>query len=532
MTYSGRIREAQYNLGIESIPNGSLTHRFDVTRVAGEPTEESIEERRRYAHKTRLTGSVNITLGDIRSLQLNALYEERPRRGTNQIDEFGVVPDGSLHTIARSDESLERNVTIVEFGGTYDHQLDQRNRIQILFLRSRNDNDRKSEKVKLFANGEPEVNQEFRDESSEETVLRGTWYKSTSNGGDLDIGLELAINSLDKEVALFEGSAPPLDEVFIPNADQVIKENRAEAFAHYSIARSRLHYRLGLATEFSEFDQQGSDVSLTRTLNYLKPSFDLSFNQSRYQRWFVTFKRDVTQLNFDDFVASIDPVDREIRAGNPSLLPETSWNLELGFENHLANDAGLIKLHVYHHWVEDVADLVPLPPDDYQPGNLADGRRWGVGLTFGFRFDDLRLRGAVLNGFYSWQDSVTTDPFTEEMRRILDQKRYDAGFEFRHDLQQFRGAYGIKWSFEGGRMRYEHNRVDTNYGDDAIELFFEKRFAGNLILRLALNQLPEPESTRFRRSFDPNRVSGVEVESTSREQILRRFATLSVSGSF
>jgi hypothetical protein len=138
----------------------------------------------------------------------------------------------------------------------------------------------------------------------------------------------------------------------------------------------------------------------------------------------------------------------------------------------------------------------------------------------------------VINGFFNWQDSATTDPFTGETRRILNQKRYDAGFEFRHDLQQFRGAYGIKWSFEGDRMRYEHNRIDTNNGDDTIELFVEKRLAGNLILRLALNQLPEPESTRFRRSFDPDRGTAVEVATTSREQILRRFATLSISGSF
>lgn len=529
---TARIGDAQVNLGFETTPNGSLTHRYDTTYVLETPTEYAVEERLRYAHRNRATGSVNIGTGRNSTLLLNALHSWQPRRGTNFVDDFNIEADGSLSPVSASEEPLERDVVTTEIGGTWEYSLREGGRFEVLFLKTKRDNDRESKKSVVFGNGSTELNRELREQTEEETVLRGTWFAGDVLGGDLDIGLELAVNELDKAVALFEGSAPPLDPVPIPNADQVIREDRAEAFLNWSRVISRLQYRLGLAVEYSEFDQQGSDVSQQRTLDFVKPSVNVSFVQAADLRWFLVFKRDVSQLDFDDFVASIDPVDREIRAGNPDLSPETSWDLEAGVEKHLRGDAGLVKLRVFHRWVQDVKDLVPLGPDDYQPGNLDDGRHWGVGLTVGLRMDSIGLDGAVLNANYLWQDSETVDPFTGAARRFLSQERYEGGIDFRHDLRRFRGAYGVKWSFEGDRMRHEHDRVDTDADADVVEVFVEKKIGTRLILRMALNQLAEPERTRHRRSFDPDRATGIEVSTTDRIQVLRRFATLTLSGSF
>ena len=529
---TARIGDAQLNLGFETTPNGSLTNRYDTTYRLGNPTDYAIEERVRYAHRNRATGSVNLQTGSNSTLSLNALYEWQPRRGANFVDDFNIEADGSLSPVSISEESLERDVETTEIGGTWEYSLRKGGRFEVLFLNTERDNDRESNKTVLFENGLTELNHELREQTEEETVLRGTWFTTRVYGGDFDVGLELAVNELDKAVALFEGPAPPLDPVPIPNADQLIREDRAEAFANWSRVMSRLQYRLGLAVEYSDFDQQGSDVSQQRTLNYVKPAINVSFTQSAALRWFLVFRRDVSQLDFDDFVASIDPVDREIRAGNPDLVPETSWDLEAGVEKHLPGDAGLVKLRVFHRWVQDVRDLVPLGDDDYQPGNLEDGKHWGIGLTVGFRMDSIGLEGAVLNANYLWQDSETVDPFTGATRRFLSQERYNGGIDFRHDLRGMRGAYGVKWSFEGDRMRYEHNRVDTDTDADVVEIFVEKKVGTRLILRMALNQLREPERTRHRRSFDPDRATGSEVSATDRIQVLRRFATLTVSGSF
>ncbi len=533
LSYSGQIKSADFALGITTTPNGSLTHRDDIEDVAGVLVERNFETRTRYAHKTEITGSARMPLSDTRTLQINGLYEKEPREGVNHVDIFDYLPDGSQNLIGFSDEPLRRTREIWEVGGTYEHQINGENLFQILFLRNEDDNDRESRKTTFDVNGQIiEQNHEIRDEHAEETVLRGTWFTSRESGKEFDLGLELAVNTLDKLVALFEGQSEPLPQVPIPNADQVIREDRAELFANYSFSVSRLRVRLGLAAEYSEFDQQGSDISQNRTLDYVKPSINLSYAGVNNRRYFLTFKRDVSQLDFDDFVASIDPVDREIRAGNPNLLPETSWDLEVGSEHQFGADTGLFKLRLFHRWVEDVADLIPLDLDDSQPGNLPDGRHWGINVVFGLRFQDLGLPGAVLNGFYTWQDSEVIDPFSGEIRPFLNQKHFEAGFEFRHDIERFRAAYGISWSGEGRRHRYDVDRIDINWNDDAIEMFIERRLRGSLILRLAANQIYEPSSIRTRLDFALGRSTAIQTSTIRRDQILRRFVTLSLSGTF
>ena len=531
--FSGQIRSADIALGIKTTPNGSLTHRDDIESSAGIPLERILETRTRTAHKTKLTGSVRLPLSATRALRVNGLYEKEPREGVNHDDIFEFLPDEILRPIEFSDEPLRRTREIWEIGGTYEQQLNDANLIQVLFLRNENDNDRQSRKTTTDINGQIVArNHEIREEHAEETVLRGTWFTQRESGREFDVGLELAVNTLDKLVALFEGQSEPLSPVPIPNADQVIREDRAEVFANYSFSFSNLRVRLGLAAEYSEFDQKGSDVSLNRQLDYVKPSIDLSYEGANDRRYFLTFKRDVSQLQFDDFIASIDPVDREIRAGNPNLLPETSWNLDVGSEHRFGGDAGLLKLRLFHRWVEDVNDLIPLDLDDSQPGNLSDGRHWGINIVFGLRFQGLGLSGAVLNGFYTWQGSEVTDPFSGERRPFLNQKQYEAGFEYRHDLEQFSGAYGISWSGEGRRYRYDVDRTDIDWNDDAIEMFIERRLGGSLIIKLTANQIYEPRSERERFNYESGRATGIQTSTVSRDQVLRRFITLSLSGTF
>lgn len=531
--YSGQVKSADINLGITTTPNGSLTHRDDIEDIAGIPMERILETRTRTAHKTELTGSVRLPLSVARTLQINGLYEKEPREGVNRDDIFKILPDESLTPIGFSDEPLRRTREIWEIGGTYEHQLNDANLIQVLFLRNESDNDRQSRQTTIDVNGQiVERNHEIRDEHAEETVLRGTWFTQQDSGREFDLGLELAVNTLDKLVALFEGQSEPLPPVAIPNADQIIREDRAEIFANYSFSLSSLRVRLGLAAEYSEFDQQGSDVSQNRTLDYVKPAVDLSYEGANDRRYFLTFKRDVSQLDFDDFIASIDPVDREIRAGNPNLLPETSWNLDVGSEHRFGEDTGLLKLRLFHRWVEEVNDLIPLDLDDSQPGNLPDGRHWGINIVLGLRFQGLGLPGAVLNGFYTWQDSEVIDPFSGESRPFLNQKQFEAGFEYRHDIERFRGAYGISWSGEGRRHRFDVDRADIDWNDDAIEMFIERRLGGSLILKLAANQIYEPRSERERFNYESGRSTGIQTSAISRDQVLRRFMTLSLSGTF
>jgi len=58
--YSGQIKSANVALGITTTPNGSLTHRSDIERMAGAPVDRILETRTRTAHRTEATGSLSI----------------------------------------------------------------------------------------------------------------------------------------------------------------------------------------------------------------------------------------------------------------------------------------------------------------------------------------------------------------------------------------------------------------------------------------------------------------------------------------
>ena len=533
MSYTRQFDSTELSLGLEYSPWDSLRQREEIEYISGTPVEQSNEMRERDAWQTELSATARISLSDSSTLAINASLELGPWDSYEFGNVFGFLGDGSGQLNESWQESRLQDNQSWEVGGTFEHQINDANLFQLLFLRNERDDDNDSRATFFDETGQVNwLSHEIREEHTEETVLRGTWFKSGSSGGNFDMGLELAINTLDQQTTLVEGESVPLTEVSIPNADQVISEDRAELFANYSFSVKRMRVRLGLAAEYSELDQQGPDVSLNRSLDYIKPSVTLSYDNDKSGRFFLTLKRDVGQLHFGDFVTYIDPWDNEIRAGNPNLEPETSWDLEVGSEHLFAEDTGLFKLRLFHRWVDEVTELVPLGEDDSQPGNVPEGRQWGIETNFGLRMEGIGLPGAVLNGFYKWQDSEVQDPFTGETREFEGNERYEAGVDFRHDLEKTPFAYGFTWSREGRELRFDVDRNDTSTRDDNLHLFIERRLANAMILRLTARGINEPEWRRSRQNYTPDRAGGTVSSTETHTDSGRRSVTLSLSGAF
>lgn len=83
-------------------------------------------------------------------------------------------------------------------------------------------------------------------------------------------------------------------------------------------------------------------------------------------------EREVSQLNFNDFVSSAVFEDDDVALGNPDLRPDSTWITELSHERRLGS-VGVVKLTAFHHWIEGVVDLLPLASTFEAPGNI---ERW------------------------------------------------------------------------------------------------------------------------------------------------------------
>ena len=153
-------------------------------------------------------------------------------------------------------------------------------------------------------------------------------------------------------------------------------------------------------------------------------------------------------------------------------------------------------------------------------------------MNLGSRLDFVGLDNAVVNAYYNWQNSRVIDPFTSQNREISHQKRYDAGVQFRHDIEWFRGAYGFTWSGSGKEYRFDVDRIDVDREQDEIRIFVERRLGASLVLTLSANQVYEPVSTRTRINYDAGRASGIPTSIVHRREVRRRSAMLRLSGTF
>src|SRR5262249_53680450 len=125
----------------------------------------------------------------------------------------------------------------------------------------------------------------------------------------------------------------------------------------------------------------------------------------------------------------------------------------------------------------------------FTPDNIGDGTVWGVefDLSTPLTFVGLEHTGVFAN--YSWLDSDITDPVTGQKRRFNDQAEYVFNVGFIQDLPSVDASFGASYRKQGGQYNQVFGEsVTTTYGAD-LEVFVEKRFGENFVLRLTGSNL-------------------------------------------
>jgi hypothetical protein len=207
----------------------------------------------------------------------------------------------------------------------------------------------------------------------------------------------------------------------------------------------------------------------------------------------------------------------------------------------------VIKLTGFHHWISDVLDLLPLSATDEAPGNIGDGRRWGVELEATMPLEWTGLTGAKLDINLRWQDSTVVDPVTGENRVLSGQgganayrtlvsanknNKYGARVDFRQDLQGARIAWGWTVAERDRRPLFKVNELDISNEGFAIDAFIETTQWNGLKVSLVGHNLLNFSSLRYRTFFTGLRgVTSVESQEFRDRRNGRRL-TLTISGSF
>jgi len=256
--------------------------------------------------------------------------------------------------------------------------------------------------------------------------------------------------------------------------------------------------------------------------------------------------REVSQLDFDDFVTANVFEDDDLSLGNPDLQPDTTWMAELTHEWRFGQES-VLRLTAFHHWISDVLDLLPLSPMFEAPGNIGDGRRWGLELESTFQLDGLGLSGAKLDISAIVQDSSVVDPVTGSDRVLSGQGgnnayrtlvsanrniRYRYRLDYRQDLADSQLAWGWTVAERDERPLFRVNELDIRDEGYAINVFVETTRWDGLKVSLVGDNLLNFTQSRERTFYTGEREL-TPVDSLRLEERFngRRF-TLTVSGSF
>lgn len=346
------------------------------------------------------------------------------------------------------------------------------------------------------------------DVKNSEMILRTQFDWAGMKDHALRLDIERAVNVLDNQQVFTDdtGSGPVI--IDIPDANTRVKEVRWNLQAQDTWKLGDFVLDIGLGWERSTISQTGDSVQ-ERAFTFLKPRAVLAYSPTRVQQTRLQLERNVSQLDFNDFVSAAVFEDNDFALGNPDLHPDSTWASELSHERRFG-DVGVVKVTAFHDWITDVMDLLPLTADFETPGNIGDGRRWGLIVETTLPLAWTGLNGAQITLKGRLQDSSVTDPVTGNERALSseggfkgdmlfrNENRYAYDIDFRQDREAMRLSWGVGIAARANRSLYKVNELDIF--DEGIDLsgFIETTRWFGLNLRIDGQNLLNTLNTRVR----------------------------------
>ncbi len=327
----------------------------------------------------------------------------------------------------------------------------------------------------------------------------------------VQVNLEAAFNSLDGELQQTEDTGGGLVNVPVPGANTRVEETRGDFVIkdNWNIGHLELVYGLGF--EESTINQTG-DTELERSFTFIKPEMLMTYSSSQRQQYRLRVAREVSQLNFDDFVSSTVFEDDDLALGNPDLKPEATWVAEVSHERRFG-EFTVVTLRAFHDWISDVEDLLPLSDTFEAPGNIGNGRRWGMEFEGTFPLDWIALAGARLDVKARWQDSSVTDPVTGNARvlsstsqfgvpsdfaYLRNENKFALALDFRQDFEVSRIAWGWNLKTRTRRPFYRVNEFEALNESAEVNTFIETTRWFGIKVRFEVNRVFDVIDSRDR----------------------------------
>ncbi|MFC5578273.1 TonB-dependent receptor plug domain-containing protein [Lysobacter niabensis] len=447
---------------------------------------------------------------------------------------FDYVEDGTrtgpgLPDRERSVRSQERGYNY-EIGGDYEFGL-SKGRLKLIGLDRFTNSPIEDQVETRFADGSPTTGDRFtREGDARERIARAEyrWKKS----GDWQVSGEYAFNSLDSAAALFSlDPAGVYQPVPLPGATATVEEDRYEVMGTYGRALTpKATLQVSVGGEYSKLAQVGAG-GLVREFRRPKGLVSLAWKATPRLDLNMKLQRRVGQLDFYDFLASVDLNDGQANAGNPDLVPPQTWELEVEANRNLGA-WGNTTLRLYSQRIDDIVDTIPIGETGESPGNIDRATLYGLEWKGTFELQPLGWSGAKINTRLQWQESRLRDPLTGETRPISNTLKDLTLVGLRHDVPNTSWAWGGELSYEFYSRDYRLTEVGRMWEGPVWDyLFVERKNLGNMTTRVAVTNLIGARSMWDRTVYVDRRTGPVDFHELRDRRIGPIFA-FTFSGKF
>lgn len=378
----------------------------------------------------------------------------------------------------------------------------------------------------------PAVGSRFARESDEKERIARAEYRWKIGRADWQLSAEGTFNRLDNVSGLFVlGPDGEFDPVPLPGGTATVEEDRYEVMASYGRpVTSATTLQLSAGGEYSHLRQAGSG-GLSRSFVRPKGLVSLAWEATPRLDINTKLQRRVGQLDFYDFLASVDLADDRENAGNPELVPQQSWELDIEATRNLGQH-GSASLRLYGQRIDDIIDIVPIGPTGESPGNIERATLYGLEWKSTINFDPMGWRGAKLDARFQLQDSRVDDPLTGEQRRISNSLLRYGELALRHDIPSTSWAYGGDASYSFHARDYRLTEVGRLWeGPVWASLFVEHKDIRGMTVRATVGNLFGAMSMWDRTVYVDRRTGPVALHER-RDRRIGPIFSFSVSGKF
>jgi hypothetical protein len=352
-------------------------------------------------------------------------------------------------------------------------------------------------------------------------------------GGDWQIDLEAAYNSLDQTSQLFDlESSGDFTRIPLPNSSGQVEEDRYEMILSYGRTLTPgLSLQLDAGAENSTLEQTGPG-GLKREFQRPKGSMSVAWTPREGLDLSFNIARRVGQLSFGDFLASVSLALDNTNAGNVELVPTLTTESNVQIKKSWGS-WGSSNLRLYRRWLDDYIDIIPIPGGGESRGNIAEADLYGFNLSSTVNLDPAGWEGVRVDLNVTVEESSVEDPLTGEKRLFSNFYDRRADVSLRHDVPGTDWAWGIGAQYNHVHPSYRLSQVSLEYEGPTYTFgFVEHKDFHGLTVNIQVFNMTDGRAIFHRTVYDGLRTDGNVSFHESRDLSVQPIFRLQLTGNF